>query len=387
MHDLEQHHPNDNLNDNLNDNSGFWDNMPESRLDRWRSHRSPRSSPAQRNAIATTQGGRQHGVDPSQPTRRPTGIVGTAAGRVRQATEHVDPLLRRTGAVAIIIAALVPVALSMRSSHTSAAALVPAATTPVHASPSTTVALGVTTVATPAVAHPAQPHVAVRVSAHLAPHTTVRVTHAAVPSRSSSTTIAHVTAPSRTVEVATRAAARTCTNTYRLVAGDAWILIAGKAHVSLKALLAANQASASTALYPGRKICLPAGARVTHPVSHASVSHASASHASVGVAVSHQFYAPPRAYTPSEVEHIIRQVWPKNLADHAVLIARRESNLVPTARNFCCSGLFQIYYSVHAHWLSNYGITNAQQLLDPRTNAYAALLLYYRSGGFGPWGG
>ena len=86
-----------------------------------------------------------------------------------------------------------------------------------------------------------------------------------------------------------------------------------------------------------------------------------------------------------EVEQIIREVWPDDLEEEALRIARRESNLVPTAKNYCCYGLFQLYYSVHKSWLSQMGVTSSAQLFDPRINATAALQLYYRSGGFGPW--
>ena len=75
------------------------------------------------------------------------------------------------------------------------------------------------------------------------------------------------------------------------------------------------------------------------------------------------------------------------LEDHAVFIARRESNLTPNVNNFCCYGLFQIYYNVHKKWLAQIGVTSAAQLWDPRVNAYAALVLYNRSGSFAPWGG
>ncbi len=82
---------------------------------------------------------------------------------------------------------------------------------------------------------------------------------------------------------------------------------------------------------------------------------------------------------------IIREVWPDHLEDKAIEIAWRESNHIPTARNFCCYGLFQIYYSVHSSWLAGIGITSADQLFDPRKNATAAYTLYQRAGGWGPW--
>jgi hypothetical protein len=94
---------------------------------------------------------------------------------------------------------------------------------------------------------------------------------------------------------------------------------------------------------------------------------------------------PPRTYTAAEVEAIIREVWPDDLEDEAVRIARRESNLQPAAHNSCCYGLFQIYWSVHQGWLRAMGITSAQQLMDPEVGARAGYALYQRSGGWGPW--
>ena len=58
---------------------------------------------------------------------------------------------------------------------------------------------------------------------------------------------------------------------------------------------------------------------------------------------------------------------------------------MPGVKNYCCYGLFQIYFSVHKSWLSTMGITQASQLWDPHLNTQAALALYNRAGGWGPW--
>jgi hypothetical protein len=94
---------------------------------------------------------------------------------------------------------------------------------------------------------------------------------------------------------------------------------------------------------------------------------------------------PPGNYTREQVTQIIRNVWPDNLEDEAIRIATRESNLKPGVRNYCCFGLFQIYFSVHKSWLADIGITSAEQLYDPTVNAYAAFVLYNRAGGWDPW--
>ena len=73
------------------------------------------------------------------------------------------------------------------------------------------------------------------------------------------------------------------------------------------------------------------------------------------------------------------------LEDEAIRIAIRESNLKPAARNYCCIGLFQIYFNVHKRWLATIGVTNANQLTDPRVNAYAAVTLWNRAGSWAPW--
>jgi peptidoglycan hydrolase-like protein with peptidoglycan-binding domain len=94
---------------------------------------------------------------------------------------------------------------------------------------------------------------------------------------------------------------------------------------------------------------------------------------------------PPPAPAADTVEGIIRDVWPDDLEDHALAIATRESRLVPTARNACCFGLFQIHWRAHHLWLtSDLGITQPAELLDARTNAQAAFALYQLDG-WAPW--
>lgn len=87
----------------------------------------------------------------------------------------------------------------------------------------------------------------------------------------------------------------------------------------------------------------------------------------------------------TSVEQIIRDVWPDQLEDHAMAIATRESRLTPTVRNACCWGLFQIHWRAHHLWLtSDFGITQPEQLYDPRLNATVALALYNEAG-WSPW--
>jgi soluble lytic murein transglycosylase-like protein len=120
-----------------------------------------------------------------------------------------------------------------------------------------------------------------------------------------------------------------------------------------------NQARKSTTIQPKDLVCVP----VPRPTS-------------------------TNSYTQKEVIQIIREVWPDELEERALAIARRESKLNPTVigiPNNCCYGLFQIYYRWHKQWLPKIGVVRAQQLLDPRKNAEAALEIYRRNNGWGPW--
>src|SRR5687768_12278443 len=92
-----------------------------------------------------------------------------------------------------------------------------------------------------------------------------------------------------------------------------------------------------------------------------------------------------RAPENRSVEQIIRDVWPDELEDRAVTIAWRESRHQPDARNYCCHGLFQIYWTVHDGWMAGHGVTSLDQLYDAETNARMAYALYERAGGWGPW--
>jgi hypothetical protein len=97
---------------------------------------------------------------------------------------------------------------------------------------------------------------------------------------------------------------------------------------------------------------------------------------------------PPTTNPPApsgSVQDIIRSVWPDHLEERALVISHRESSWIPTAENYCCVGLFQIYYDVHKSWLAGIGVNEKSDLYDPYLNAKAAYALYQRSGGWGPW--
>jgi peptidoglycan hydrolase-like protein with peptidoglycan-binding domain len=114
--------------------------------------------------------------------------------------------------------------------------------------------------------------------------------------------------------------------------------------------------------------------------------------ASLDMTVSATASAPAARTTPPPApaadagmpETIIRDVWPDELEDQALAIATRESRLVPSARNACCYGLFQIHWGAHRDWLAGLGITSPAELLEARTNATAAYALYQLDG-WAPW--
>ena len=164
------------------------------------------------------------------------------------------------------------------------------------------------------------------------------------------------------------ASAATCTRQHSAKPNDSWSRLAARFNLSLRELLAMNLASARTAIFIGDTICVSQQPSVTQqPV----------------------VTWPTETYTRRQVVAIIREVWPDEHEENALLVARRESRYVPTAiggsRN-CCYGLFQMYWSVHRSWLAKSGITEPSQLLDPRANAEAALALFRRNGNsWRPW--
>lgn len=209
-----------------------------------------------------------------------------------------------------------------------------------------------------------------------------------------------------------------CAGEYTVVAGDYWLRFGGTG-ASVDAWLEANDANLETNLFPGSELCIPAGAQAPAPptttappttqpaTTQAPTTQAPAVQAPAATqapATTHPpttqapaTTQPPAAPRPTarpttrppgsggSVEQIIRDVWPDELEERALTIARRESNLRPDVRNYCCFGLFQIYYDVHVDWLPSVGVNSAEDLYDPYLNARAAYTLYQRSGGWGPW--
>jgi LysM repeat protein len=229
-------------------------------------------------------------------------------------------------------------------------------------------------------------------------------TAASLPVTSPSTAPPVTAAPAAQAAVA---AERLCAQRFTVRPGDYWIGLAEGAQVTLRQLLDVNGATTNTPLYPGRDICLPEGARTppattttvattaappttARPASPPTTARPASPPTTARPSAPATTAAPPatppaRSYSRDELIQIVRDVWPDELEEQAIRIAQRESNFRPTAKNFCCYGLFQVYYQVHRGWLAGIGVTSGEQLLDPVVNARAAYTLYQRAGGWGPW--
>jgi hypothetical protein len=156
--------------------------------------------------------------------------------------------------------------------------------------------------------------------------------------------------------------------------GDSWSLLADYSGVGLSAMLRANNANARTIILPGQKLCVPKGATFNRPGTANVEAEAAAP----------KLVIPKKRLSAAQSEAIIRETFPDKLERRALKIAKRESNLNHVAHNWCCLGLFQIYFGANKAFLGTLGITNASQLLDARTNATAAYAMYQRSG-WAPW--
>ena len=200
----------------------------------------------------------------------------------------------------------------------------------------------------------------------------------------------------------------TCANTYEIVVGDYWVRIADASGTELADLLEANGATNDTMLFPGKTICLPAGAAPPSTAAPSTAAPTTAAPTTNPPATNSPTTETPTTETPAtdpptteapdttqplppppsggEVEAMIREIWPDDLEEQALRIAWRESNYRAdvTSGSGCCIGIFQMHWEAHRSWMSDLGITSRDQLFDARTNIEAAYGLYQRSG-WGPW--
>jgi LysM repeat protein len=383
--------------DNSDDPWGFWNDEP--------------TRPLKRAHVGTRAHG-ETGMVPVVRTQR--------AKAVPDVPRQRNPLMTRVCVMVGVMLLCVPIALTLRqgTQHAKAAEVqgvdtvfvgkMPPAPTdvtlaPDTAAPSTLVTTTAAQATTAAPATPAPTVAALATAAPTAPPTTAKVVKKKVVVAKPTTT----TAPPPTT--ATQAVAKVaCTQTYTVASGDAWSTIAARAKVSMTSLLAANRATTQTLLLAGKKICLPAGAVIPGPpttkpptttttkppatkppttppkVTAPPTTKPSTTPTVTTAPAPTQPPPPANTYTKAQVAQIIRDVWPDDLEDQAIAIATRESSLIPTVRNYCCYGLFQIYFTANQSFLAGLGITNAAQLYDPRVNATAALAMYNRSG-WAPW--
>lgn len=333
---------------------------------------------------------KSHEIDPDAPTR-PSGIYrvvqNEAVGsmRSRWSSFRIDPFVSRMVLILVAFALAVPVAWSTRrtADDTSAmsrsqAALVTLASGDITPNDLNEMASTSTsqlpTVVPSSVRESSTPEVSIanpteRVSAKVA--TTVKI-ETPIPATESSEALS----------------IPTCGSSYVVRAGDAWTLIADRASIPTRTLLEHNGAAARDMLYPGDELCLPQGVRVVIPATTVVPSTTSAP--SVTAATTTTVAIPPSP-SNSEVERIIRAIWPDDLEERALKIAWRESNYQADADNgWCCVGLFQIYWTIHQTWLGSIGVTSRAPLFDAEINTRAALALYERSlaqrgDGWHPW--
>ena len=177
-----------------------------------------------------------------------------------------------------------------------------------------------------------------------------------------------------------------CGLEYTVQYGDSWYGIASRAGVKAGPLAALNGKTLSSPLKVGQVICLPQGAKrpsvATTTQPRTSSSSGSASSSGDMRTVTNPSV---RSYSRTEVEQIVRDIWPDNLENDALFVVERESHFNPGSRSYCCIGLFQLNWSAHKSWMANYGVTDPAQLLDPTTNARMALVARERAGSWRPW--
>ena len=177
----------------------------------------------------------------------------------------------------------------------------------------------------------------------------------------------HAAAVPHVVRAPQVVSAQSCAKTYTAVANDSWWKVSTKVKVTLKELLAANNAQTSTMILIGDVLCLPKSAVTKEQARGLSLK------------------PPAKRHTKAASEKVIREIFPDHLENKAVAIAKRESKLNAASWNWCCIGLFQVNWWSHRSWLKAEGITQPEQLLNARTNTEVAWMIYKRASGWGPW--
>ena len=124
----------------------------------------------------------------------------------------------------------------------------------------------------------------------------------------------------------------------------------------------------------GKTICLPAGFRSGGGPSTPTTT-------AVPVTT-----VPVAPMSRNQIIQLIRDTFPDDVEEVALYVAKRESNYNPRSKNWCCSGLFQIYYKHHKTRVRAVGVKTEADLLNPVLNVKAAHLIWSQNGkSWGPW--
>jgi hypothetical protein len=334
-----------------------------------------------------------------EPARAPA--LRRRRARPTSGSVGVDPRLLRLGVVAIAMVLMIPVALALREDRggDEVRSQEPAAFASPGASASDRAAEPLTRAKRRALR-----------AASRTPTAAGDASASAAPEDEAATSAELVAVPARAEPEPA------CAGEYSVVSGDYWVRFAESTDADLGAWLRANDASVDTPLYAGDVLCIPEGASAPAPPATAAPTTTEApetteppptTEASATADPRTTTDAPPETPAPtttatleptappattpdppvsrSGAEAIIRDVWPDDLEEQAVVIAQRESNLRADAYNgWCCYGLFQIYFDANRSFLASLGVTTAEQLLNARTNAMVAYAMYQRSG-WSPW--
>ena len=233
-----------------------------------------------------------------------------------------------------------------------------------------------------------------------------------------------------------------CAGTYTVVAGDYWLRFVESSGATLEEWLDANGAEPETQMYEGDELCIPAGAQAPSapaavapdtaapdtaaprpPIRRHTAAPEPASETTTPAPRPRPRRAAPAPETtapapappapaptvpqgapstegvcgalptqngsttagPAEVEAIIREIWPDDIEVRALCIAKREANLRPDLNNWCCYGVFALYFTYIPNDLKQqFGIDDPSDLWDARTNIALAYQIYLR-GGWDPW--
>lgn len=331
-------------------------------------------------------------MDPDAPTR-PSGINRVVqketveSMRSRWPSFHIDPFVSRVMLILVAFALVVPVAWSTRRTSDGVSVVSRNQTASVTAVSRVTTQNELNEVAStstdqlPGVVPPS-------VSQRSTPEVSAANPTERVSAKVATTVKSETRATTSATETSVALSTPTCGSTYVVRAGDSWTLVADRASIRTRTLLEHNEAAARDMLYPGDELCLPQGVRVVIPATTVAPSTTSAP--SITTAPTTTVAIPPSP-SNSEIERIIRAIWPDDLEERALTIAWRESRYQADADNgWCCVGLFQIYWTVHQTWLGSIGVTSRAQLFDAEVNTRAALTLYERSltqrgDGWDPW--